>query len=157
VAGLSVLGADQGQIIGSGLLIVCVVALTFSGLLIRRRQGGRPPMAAALRAPTPALEPVIERARIGIEALARQHAAIQFVTWIGAVEIDPKHLAFWIFTRTDAERDRLAVKAGLLDQLRQFVREAGYPRVAVPRVGFAFESKETVDRDWDGDYWRAMK
>jgi hypothetical protein len=150
-------GASQGEIIGTALVVFLVAALALLGSTLGRSRRARPPSAAARRHAPPELKTIIETARAGIEALARQHAEIVFTTWIGAVEIDPKHLAFWIFTRTDAERDRLASNDRLLEEFREIAAVAGYPPPAVPQIKFAFESKETVDRDWDGNYWYAMR
>jgi hypothetical protein len=150
-------GAGQGEIIGAAAVVFLIVVLAALGSTLGRSRRSRPPIAAALRAAPPQLKTVIEQARAGIEALARQHAEIEFTTWIGAVEIDPKHLAFWIFTQTDAERDRLASDDRVREEFREILAVAGYPPEALPLVKFAFESKETVDRAWNGNYWHAMK
>ncbi len=150
-------GANQGEFVGAAVVVFLVVVLVALGSLTSKRRRSRPPNVAALRGATPELKIVIDQARAGIEALAREHAAIAFVTWIGAVEIDPKHLAFWIFTKTDAERDRLAANDLLKERFREILVVAGYPPDAVALVGFAFESKETVDRVWNGNYWHVMK
>lgn len=148
------LGADG--MAGAILVIVCVLLLMLAGMIAKRR-GARPPNAAVMRAAPPELAAVIEQARMEIETLARRYAGIAFVTWIGAVEIDPRRLAFWIFAKTDAERDRLAADTALVERFREMVGFAGYPAEALPKIGFAFESKETVDRVWGGNFWMAMK
>ena len=33
----------------------------------------------------------------------------------------------------------------------------GYPRAAISSVAFAFESQETVDRRYQGNWWHAMR
>jgi hypothetical protein len=72
----------------------------------------------------------------------------------GAIGIHPRHLAIWIVTQTDWERDELASQPGITEKLRGCMLNAGYPKGAVPEIGFAFESEETVSRDWNGD-WRS--
>jgi hypothetical protein len=141
---------------------VAVAALCGVGLGLRGRRKpaaapAKPTPMEARRAAEARLKPAIERALKQIEARARRRAAIEFVTWIGAIDISPVHLAFWIFTTTDADRDRLAADKALRARLRAIVRRSGYPKAAIARVGFAFESKESVDRDWAGNYWYAMK
>jgi hypothetical protein len=45
----------------------------------------------------------------------------------------------------------------LIAELRSALLAVGYPEDAVPKVGFAFESQETVDRDYNGNWWYAVK
>jgi hypothetical protein len=56
----------------------------------------------------------------------------------------------WIRTNTDKERDRLGENRALQQQLRGALLRVGYPLHAIPHVGFAFASQETVDRDFGG-------
>jgi hypothetical protein len=137
------------------------LAFATVGLAVLVFQRGRrrpPPNSPAGREAAKArLKPFIDRAQAEIEALVRGRASIVMVTWIGAVDISPLLLAYWIFTTTDAERDRLQADPALATELREIVRRSGYPAEAIEHVGFAFESKETVDRDFGGNYWFAMK
>ncbi|WP_183204088.1 hypothetical protein [Brevundimonas lenta] len=75
----------------------------------------------------------------------------------GAIDIDPKHLAVWITTPTDRERDRLARDPAVAARFREILAEEGYPPAAIPDVGLAFESQETVDRVFGGNWWHAVK
>jgi hypothetical protein len=150
-------GAVPGEITGSAALVAFALVLLLAGWLVRRRNKALTPTASALRRAAPRHAAPIEAARKNIETLAKRYSKIPLVTWTGAVDLDPRRLAYWIFTRTDAERDRLAANQGLVEAFRVIVRKAGYPASAVPKVGFGFESKETVDRDFGGNYWRAMK
>jgi hypothetical protein len=45
----------------------------------------------------------------------------------------------------------------LVPEFRRALSAAGYPSAAVPEVGFAFESQQTVDRDYAGNWWYAIK
>ena len=103
------------------------------------------------------LQPVIKDAERRILELARRHCAKPAVFSFGAVEIKPVHFAVWVTTPTDRERDRLKTTPGLEDSFRAALLAAGYPAQAVPQVGFAYESQETVDRVHGGNWWYAVK
>jgi hypothetical protein len=115
---------------------------------VRRKKAG----AAA----SPPLKPAIDRSTAAVRAIVSDIAPVFEVLWIGAVEISPRHFAIWTFLMSDTDRDRVKATPGLEDRLRQAVADAGYPADAVAHVGFAFESKETVDRDFAGNFWYAM-
>lgn len=97
------------------------------------------------------------RAEVAIRAHVQTLYAGANAFTIGAVEIDPKHLAVWITTLTDAQRDALSRDPGLKDHLRGLLAQASYPAASIPLVGFAFESEETVRRDHGGNWWYAIK
>lgn len=103
------------------------------------------------------LQNIISEAREEIKSITRQYAHIAHVISIGAVDVNPAYLAFWIFTITDEERDRLQGDRVLEARLREAVEKAGYPKDAISEVGFAYESKQTVDERFGGDFWKAMK
>src|SRR5262245_37730396 len=99
----------------------------------------------------------IHRAERAILALVRARVPGGGVFSIGAVDIDPRHLAIWIQTDTDAQRDALRQDLGLQAGVRAALREAGYPEAAIGGVGIAVESEETVKRDYGGNWWYAIK
>jgi hypothetical protein len=103
------------------------------------------------------LWPTIRRAKREVNKLARQRCPNAKVFSFGATDIDPRHLAIWITTNTDEQRDRLRQDSLLHQQLRDALLQAGYPPAAVPLVSFAFESRETVDRDFGGNWYYATK
>jgi hypothetical protein len=143
--------------IGVGLFLLWLILTLF------RRGGGGGEARAPGRRPSPpsitdgALGPVIRAAEAAIIALARQKVARAGAFHIGAVDIGPANLAFWITTATDAERDRLKADETMRAAFRAALAEAGYPADAIPHVGFAYESQETVSRDHGGNWWYAVK
>ena len=90
-------------------------------------------------------------------ALARAKEASAGIFHFGAVDIHPKHLAYWITTATDAQRDRLAADSEMQDEFRRILMREGYPADAILEVGFAFQSEETVERDYGGNWFHAVK
>ncbi len=103
------------------------------------------------------LKSIITDAERRIKLLAQEKCANADVFSFGVPDIHPRHLAFWIKTNSDEERDRLQVDAKLRQSFRDVLLELGYPAEAVPLVGFAFESQETVDRDFGGNWYYATK
>jgi hypothetical protein len=100
--------------------------------------------------------PILEVERITLEAVKRRVLKAGVFSF-GATDIDPKHLAVWFSVDTDAEKQALIHDQSLDAELRQCLHQAGYPEQAIPEVGFAFESQETVDRDYSGSWWYAIK
>lgn len=103
------------------------------------------------------LKSIISVAERRIKALAQRECGSADVFSFGVPDIHPRHLAFWIKTQSDEERDRLQADAELRHKFRSILLELGYPAEAVPLVGFAFESQETVDRDFGGNWYHATK
>ena len=80
--------------------------------------------------------------------------------------------AFWIAVPTDAARDRLTRDQDLMARLKAYIDETGYVAQARTQHGKAlakinsehlfdiaivFESQQTVDRDFEGNWFYAMK
>ena len=99
----------------------------------------------------------IYRARREVRGLVRRISPRARVFTFGAARIDPRFLALWIATPTDAERDQLRADTNLMSALRAAFIRAGYPVDAVPSVRIAVESEETIARDFGGKWSRATK
>jgi hypothetical protein len=97
------------------------------------------------------------RAKREIQRIARRYCRQARVFIFGAIHLHPRHIAIWIATQTDEERDLMRASHELLPEFRRILLAAGYPPVAVPDVGFEFESQQTVDRDYGGSWWYAVK
>ena len=98
---------------------------------------------------------VLEAERAALEAV-RKAVPLASGFHFGAYHIDPQLMAFWIMTETDAERDAVLAE-GLADAtFRRALGQAGYPRKAIPLITVTAESQETVDRDFGGNWWRAV-
>jgi hypothetical protein len=75
---------------------------------------------------------------------------VEFVGWLG--DTPDQGLGVWLGTLTDAERDALAADADLTSATRVVVerRDLSFDGVSV-------ESQETVDRDYDGSWFRRLR
>lgn len=63
----------------------------------------------------------------------------------------------WLVTRRDAERDLLTQRGLPRDLVVRRLEDAGVRSDLAARAGLTVESEETVDRDYGGDWWAAMK
>ena len=103
------------------------------------------------------LERKIKKIEWAVQEFARRKYNCRDVFSFGATDIDPKYLAIWITTSTDSLRDTIKNDNDLKESVRDILRENDYPEDAIPFVGIAFESEETVKRDFDGNWWYAVK
>ena len=78
---------------------------------------------------------------------------IEFV--VGFVE--PYSVAVWLCTETDAQRDALPPRDPFLDEVRAVVHGAGLPRDEAHVDGTVAQSQETVDRDYGGSWFYAVR
>ena len=104
------------------------------------------------------LKAIVKQAESDFKALAekRGHRATGIFSF-GATDIHPRHLAFWLTFADDAGRDRFFEDGAAHAAMRARLVTLGYPEHAVPNVGITAESQETVDRDFQGNWWHAVK
>lgn len=105
----------------------------------------------------PALRRAIAEAERLIRAEIRRTIPEAGLFSFGAVDAFPGALAIWVTTRTDAERDRLLRDPGFEPKMRALLGQAGYPADCVGYAGFTAESEETVERDYKGNWYWAVK
>jgi hypothetical protein len=103
------------------------------------------------------LYPTIIRSRRAIRKILKKRGFSFRVHSFGATSIDPQYLCICINVDTDSERDSLRENTELIDQFREAMLRVGYPAESVPLVGFSFESQQTVDRDFAGNWFYARK
>jgi len=136
---------------------VNIVVLVLASLLLAAMLRARWRAHSFAKYDGPRLAAIIKEAERAITDLVRPHCPDARVFSFGATYLDPRHLAIWIATTTDAERDALRGSKALRRKLRAALRAAGYPRAAISRVAFGFESQETVRRDHKGSWYLALK
>ena len=102
------------------------------------------------------------------EAVEEQGVGVKFLSAFG-YKFDS---AFWIAVQTDVERDKLCANEALLQRLNAIISESGYLRIIediwnkeinnpalqyLKKPEITFESQETVDRDYKGNWYHCMK
>lgn len=83
-------------------------------------------------------------------SLARRYVANCVVT---ALDLEPTRPWFLVETKTDAERDLLRGNETLLMEFKAVFRARECPDAIVQDLMFTFQSLETVERDYAGN-WR---
>lgn len=71
----------------------------------------------------------------------------------GAYHLDPKNLVFLIRLKSDIMKFRLQADLMLINKLKALFAKYDYPETARKDIFIIFESQETVDRDFSGE-WR---
>ena len=106
----------------------------------------------------PALEAAIARASAAIADHLQPTIPGVTVFHFGALDYFPGSLAFWVRTKTDAQRDALLADRPTFEAtLRETLATAGYPPECLPFVAFTAQSDQTVDRDHAGNWYAAVK
>lgn len=95
---------------------------------------------------------IVLQAEADLRALSRQHVKDCIVT-----ALEPTQRWFLIQTNTDAERDLLAGNETLLKEFKEVFRVRGCSDALVDGLAFTFESQETVDRQYAGNWYWALK
>ena len=63
----------------------------------------------------------------------------------------------WLCTRSDVQRDSLSKSSELEAEVRDLLRSVGLPAADVDASGVVVQSEETVDRDYDGSWFYALR
>jgi len=79
------------------------------------------------------------------------------VDYFGAYDIDPKNLAFWICIESDKEKNKLKSDALLMNIFQNLLIKYNYPKSAVGFVFIDFQSQETIDREYEGNWYYFYK
>ncbi len=75
------------------------------------------------------LKSVVKKADKELLGVVREHEhPATSVFHVGAFDISPRHLAFWVVFETDAERDRFLADKAAPDAMRSTLAELGYPK-----------------------------
>lgn len=125
-------------LVGGGLLLA-------DRSVRRRRPIASPPkrVFAALERAEPAL-----LARLGPHGIIGVEYVVGFV--------HPYVVWVWLVTTSDAERDALG-ELPFLDEVREVLTEVGLPDEDADFEGTTVQSQETVDRDYDGSWFYALR
>lgn len=92
------------------------------------------------------------------ERVAQAHGVkVSGITWFGAYEIHPKYMVVLIRVETDRDKQKLNQDVAFQTALRAQLAAVSYPPEGRDGVAFDVESQETVDREWDGDWWQRIK
>ena len=71
--------------------------------------------------------------------------------------VHPYKIHVWLVTFTDAEKDALHGSSPFLNEVRQVLDEAGLPWSEAHLDGTVVQSQETVDRDYEGSWFYALR
>ena len=99
---------------------------------------------------------VLKRKVDSIAATARKLITTQgckcTVAVYGAYDVDARLLVVVMQVPTDAEREKLKTRPGLLQNLKDLPAKEGYPADACNDVVLEIQSQETVDRENEGNW-----
>lgn len=104
------------------------------------------------------IEQLVIRIQQAMQAIVEGESGERaWVTYSGAVSIDPRHLSYCVCVETDAEKKRLESRWPLRNRLFGLLVENGFPDDCRDSVRILFESQETVDRESGGNWYRHWK
>ena len=135
------------------LIALAAGAVTLVLVRIVRRRGQAPESAPYHRD----LKPLIKTVESTMLKAVRERLPTAGLFSTGDVHVAPSKLVLWATTQTDAERDTLAADDALEPLMRETLKRVGYPSGAIARVRLDFQSQETVDRDFGGSWFQAIK
>ncbi|MCX8525026.1 hypothetical protein OF897_13990 [Chryseobacterium formosus] len=79
------------------------------------------------------------------------------VDYFGAYDINPKNLVFWICIESDKEKNKLKNDTLLMNMLKNLLIKYNYPRSAIELIFIDFQSQETIDREYAGNWYYFYK
>jgi hypothetical protein len=79
------------------------------------------------------------------------------ITWFGVYYIHPKHLAVIIRVGTDQDKGKLSNDPTFMVSLGNEMAAVNYPIEGRESVAFEVESQETVDREFNGNWYYRFK
>jgi hypothetical protein len=128
-------------------------------LLLATSLAGQMPLLTTYRRPRRSpFQAAADKAKRELQDRIQDRAPGAKVSDLGCIgDLGPESLGVWVKTRTDAERDGLLADATLKQTLDQALSQAGYPEAAIPHVELTIQSQETVDRDYEGNWFYAMR
>lgn len=71
--------------------------------------------------------------------------------------VHPFAVHVWLVTRTDAERDALGSRDPCLEEVTAAILSSGFPVEHGTVQGTVAQSQETVDRDYEGSWFYALR
>lgn len=71
--------------------------------------------------------------------------------------VHPFSVHVWLVTRTDTERDSLPRTNPFVGEVRAAIRESNFPDEHASLDGTVAQSQETVDRDYEGSWFYALR
>jgi hypothetical protein len=63
----------------------------------------------------------------------------------------------WLCTATDEQRDALPQRSPRLEQARTILSQTGFPAAQLHGLGTVAQSQQTVDRDYQGSWFFALR
>jgi hypothetical protein len=98
------------------------------------------------------LEPQVLRAEAKILDAVRRMVPSAELKRVGPMGLPAPSWSCWITTQTDVDRDRIKKDSALLAELFELAAKAGF----APDT-FVVQSQETVDREYKGSWFYAMR
>lgn len=139
------------------LVVLCALVAIY---VVRRSTRNQTPKARAEAERNQAEEresPTVHRVLESVRAILKRKGVQATISSYGATHIDPKYLVVLLMLETDRERNAITADRDFRERFRQALVDADYPRMARDQVQFVAESQETVDRDFGGNWFHALK
>lgn len=97
----------------------------------------------------------LDRATPDLLTKLRHHGISRIEYVVGFVK--PYGIHVWLCTATDGERDALPAPNPCQSEVRAVLDAAGLPRDEATFEGTVAQSQETVDRDYEGSWFYALR